>query len=53
VTAVATMCLLALVVWMDAADVSAEAAAWITAGVIGAVAVVGLAGWALRRPPVG
>jgi hypothetical protein len=40
VTALATLGLLALVVWMDAADVSAETAAWITAGLLAGIGVV-------------
>jgi hypothetical protein len=47
-TAVATFGLLALVVWMDAADATAETAAWVMAGVLVAMGVVGVAAWARR-----
>jgi hypothetical protein len=39
VTALATAGLLALVLWMDAADLSAESATWIIAGVLVALAI--------------
>jgi hypothetical protein len=42
VTALATLVLLALVLWMDAADATAETAAWVIAGVLIAMGVVGL-----------
>jgi hypothetical protein len=41
-TAVSTLALLALVVWMDAVDASAETAAWVMAGLLVAIGVVGL-----------
>ena len=41
-TALATLGLLALVVWMDAADVSAETAAWVMAGLLAGIGVVWL-----------
>ena len=47
-TALATLCLLALVVWMDAADATAETAAWVMAGVLAGIAVVGLVARAWR-----
>jgi hypothetical protein len=42
VTALATLSLLALVVWMDATDRSAETATWVIAGLLVAMGVVGL-----------
>jgi hypothetical protein len=47
-TALATFGLLALVVWMDAADATAETAAWVMAGVLAGIVVVGLVGRAWR-----
>jgi hypothetical protein len=47
-TALATFGLLALVVWMDAADATAETAAWVMAGVLAGIAVVGLVASAWR-----
>jgi hypothetical protein len=41
-TALATLGLLGLVVWMDGVDASAETAAWVIAGVLVAMAVVGI-----------
>jgi hypothetical protein len=48
VTALATLGLLALVVWMDAADKSAEFAGWVIAGLLVAMGVAGLVAWAWR-----
>jgi hypothetical protein len=48
-TAFASAALLALVIWMDAADLSAESAAWIMAGVLGALAIVYVGAWAWRQ----
>jgi hypothetical protein len=45
-TALATFGLLALVVWMDAADATAETATWIIAGVLVGIGAVGLVAWA-------
>lgn len=47
-TALATLGLLALVVWMDAADATAETATWVIAGLLVAMGVVGLVVWAQR-----
>jgi hypothetical protein len=47
-TALATFGLLALVVWMDAADATAETAAWVMAGVLAGIALVGLVARASR-----
>jgi hypothetical protein len=47
-TALATLSLLGLVVWMDGADVSAETAAWVMTGVLAGIAVVGLVASAWR-----
>jgi hypothetical protein len=47
-TALATFGLLALVVWMDAADATAETAAWVMTGVLAGIAVVGLVASAWR-----
>jgi|RhiMetdeSRZDD1v2_1073273.scaffolds.fasta_scaffold5148681_2 hypothetical protein len=38
-TALGTAGLLALVIWMDAANVSAESAAWISAGLLVVLAI--------------
>jgi hypothetical protein len=48
VTALATTGLLALVIWMDAADLTAESAFYVTAVLIIAIGVVGLV-WRVWR----
>jgi hypothetical protein len=51
-TGLATFALLALIVWMDAIDLSAETAAWIIAGLLVGLGAVGLVVWA-RTPRSG
>jgi hypothetical protein len=48
VTAVATLGLLALVVWMDLADLSAETAFYVTLGLLIALGVIGVVYWVWR-----
>jgi hypothetical protein len=47
-TGLAALGQLALVVWMDAADASAETAAWVMAGLLIGIGAVGLVAWAWR-----
>jgi hypothetical protein len=48
VTASATLGLLALVVWMDLADLSAETAFYVTAGLLVALGAIGVLYWVWR-----
>jgi hypothetical protein len=47
-TGLAALGLLALIIWMDAVDLSAETATWIIAGVLVGIGAVGLVVWAWR-----